>query len=98
VSTRRGLLLDGYLGAARVSAFATQSLAPLRELLKRPNLSADTRRGVEAQIAQGEGRFQDAIALWEGRTDADPVRRLENIACCTARREMAGKPSNASTR
>jgi TolB-like protein/Tfp pilus assembly protein PilF len=70
----------GYLAAARVSAFATQSLEPLRAVLKRPNLTPDGHRSAEAQLAQGEGRYREAIALWEARTDADPVRRLENIA------------------
>jgi tetratricopeptide (TPR) repeat protein len=71
---------DGYLAAARITAFMTQSLEPLRELLKRSTLSAETRRSVEAQIAQREGRYRDAIALWEARTGADPVRRLESLA------------------
>lgn len=71
---------DGYLAAARVSAFTTQSPEPLRALLKRSNLSTDTRRGIEAQLAQEEGRYRDAIALWEARSDADPVVRLESIA------------------
>jgi TolB-like protein/Flp pilus assembly protein TadD len=71
---------DGDIATARINAFATQSLEPLREFLKRPGLNADTRRSFEAQLAQGEGRYRDAIAQWESRTDADPLRRIESIA------------------
>jgi tetratricopeptide (TPR) repeat protein len=71
---------DGDIATARINAFATQSLGPLREFLKRPGLNADTRRSFEAQLAQSEGRYRDAIAQWESRTDADPLRRLESIA------------------
>jgi TolB-like protein len=71
---------DGDIAAARINAFAAQSLEPLRALLKRPGLSADVRKSIEAQLAQGEGRYRDAIALWESRTDAPPPLQLENIA------------------
>ena len=71
---------DADIATARINAFATQSLEPLREFLKRPGSKADTRRSFEAQLAQGEGRYRDAIAQWESRTDADPLRRLESIA------------------
>ncbi|HVO47940.1 MAG TPA: winged helix-turn-helix domain-containing protein [Steroidobacteraceae bacterium] len=71
---------DGYLAWARISAFSTQSLGPLRDLLSNKILDDDTRRSVDAQIAQGEGRIRDAIASWEARPDADPVKRAENLA------------------
>ena len=71
---------DSLVAAARISAFMTQSLEPLHALLRHPNLKADTRRDVEAQIAATEGRYRDAIALWEARTDAYPVERGENLA------------------
>jgi tetratricopeptide (TPR) repeat protein len=80
IKTRLPADEDGYIATARINAFVTQSLGPLRELLKRADLAADTRRSFEAQLAQREGRYRDAIAQWESRTDADPLLRLESIA------------------
>jgi TolB-like protein len=65
---------------ARVQALSTHSLEPLRALLQRTDLDSDTRRSIAAQIATAEGRYQEAIALWESRGDIDAQTRLETTA------------------
>jgi TolB-like protein len=72
----------GYVGEARLTAFTQHTLEPLRAVLREHAaiLDAAWRVSIEAEIASGEGRYRDAIALWEGRTDVDPINRLETVA------------------
>ena len=66
--------------AARVNAFTTHSLEPLKALLQRSDLDPEWRRSFAAQVAVAEGRYQDAIASWQARTGMDAQERLEAAA------------------
>ena len=65
---------------ANVEALSTHSLEPLRSLLQRADLDPDTRKGIEARIAAAEGRYPEAIALWEARADATALTRSTVVA------------------
>jgi len=68
----------GYVTAARIAAFVMQSPEPLRALMRERGASFDgnLRTSLEAEVATAEGRYQDAIGLWQSRTDVDPSYRL----------------------
>jgi TolB-like protein len=65
---------------ARIEALRARSLDPLRALLQRTDFDSNTRGSIEAQIAAADGRYHEAIALWESRTDVDARTRLEETA------------------
>ena len=69
----------GYVGAARIASFTAQSPEPLRAVLRERGATFDAslRRSVEAEVATAEGRYRDAIELWQPPNDADPLYRLE---------------------
>jgi TolB-like protein len=76
---------------ARIQALTAHSVEPLRPLLQRSDVDSDSRKSIEAEIATAEGRYQDAIALWEARSDVDARTRLEAIAfLCREAGDTAG--------
>lgn len=72
----------GYATAARIAAFIAQSPEPLRVLMRERGASfdADLRASLEAQIATAEGRYADAIRLWQSRPELESSMKLENLA------------------
>ena len=69
-----------HLVRAEIEAHTTRSLEPLRSVLKRADLDPSSRTSIEAQIATAEGRYQEAIGLWQARTDVDARARLQALA------------------
>jgi TolB-like protein len=65
---------------ARIQALTANSIEPLRPLLQRTYSDINILKSIEAQIATGEARYQEAIALWDSRTDLDALTRLEAVA------------------
>jgi TolB-like protein len=65
---------------ADIQWLTASNLEPLQSLLQRTDFDPDMHRSIEARIATAEGRYRDAIALWESRTDIDAHERLEGVA------------------
>jgi TolB-like protein len=65
---------------ARIQTVTAHSVEPLRLLLQSAGIDSDVRKSIEAQIATAEGRYQEAITLWQSRTDIDARTRLETLA------------------
>jgi TolB-like protein len=65
---------------AEIQWLTASNLEPLQSLLQRTDFDPNLHRSIEARIATAEGHYQDAIALWESRTDIDARGRLEAAA------------------
>ena len=68
---------DNYFARARLEGRLQHSLEPLRAALRDHGrlLDDDTYRATEAEIAQDEGRYIEAIALWAKVPVYDPLAR-----------------------
>jgi len=71
-------LPSGYLIGARIEGYVQRSAEPLRAALRDhgKQLDAELHKVIETQIARAEGRYLDAIALW----DAVPTRSARSRA------------------
>ena len=72
---------DGYLIAARIESYLQHSAEPLRTVLRDHGklLDPEYHKAVEAEIARAEGRYLDAIRLWDAVPPQDPLGRGERI-------------------
>jgi TolB-like protein/regulator of sirC expression with transglutaminase-like and TPR domain len=86
---------DSYLVRARLQGFRQKSVEPLREALQRVDamLDANERTVYAAELAQREGRYQDAITLWAGLPTRDPFARNLGVGW---RYDMAGDREKAN--
>ena len=72
---------ESYFVRARIQGRMQNSLDPLRAALREHGalLDPDSRKAVEAEIAQDEGRYLDAIRLWSELPAFDPLARAKRI-------------------
>jgi len=68
---------EGQYSQAAIESFLQHSLEPLRAYLRDHGAAApaDLRHAAEAKIARAEGRYLDAVRIWEGAPEADPLDR-----------------------
>jgi TolB-like protein len=72
----------GEFVGARIESFVQHSVEPLRTALRDQDkqLEPADRKAVEAEIASAEGRYLDAVRLWEGVPVTDSLIRGEQLA------------------
>jgi TolB-like protein len=85
---------DSYFTRARLQGRMQNSLDPLRAALREHGALLDLvdRKAVEAEIAQDEGRYLDAIRLWDELPPFDPLARAKRIGLLYL---AAGDPARA---
>jgi TolB-like protein len=66
---------------ARLESFMQRSAEPLKAALRdhEGRIDAPYHKAIEAEIARLEGRYLDAVRLWDGVPAGDPVDRSERI-------------------
>jgi len=85
---------DSYFARARLEGYVKHSSEPLQAALRdHANLLDPAyRKAIEAEIARAEGRYLDAIRLWDAVPSQDPLARGERIGFLYL---AAGDPTRA---
>jgi tetratricopeptide (TPR) repeat protein len=88
---------DGFLISARVEGYIQHSVEPLRIFLRNHGklLDPEYHKAFEAEIARVEGRYLDAIRLWEAVPPQDLLARGERIGFLYLAAGDAGRAEQA---
>ena len=72
---------DGYLARAHLEGYLQHSAEPLRAALREYGSQLDPlhHKVIDAEIAAAEGRYLDAVRLWNAVPPLDPLARGEQI-------------------